>query len=205
MDTRMDAQQQQQALAIRQHLIDTQAGIERFLLTQPLLVPLQPSAIHPLQAVPRIVIRQMLSLKASNTIIARAEAKAAEQGVSGIADLSELDLISCGCSRAKAATITRFAESYYRYPDDIDNWQQLDCETLLKTITSHKGLGLWTASIVAMFHFAHEDLFPLGDSSLRKAVSLLGEHGVILVPERAAPYRTYLASYLWQLLDQARI
>ncbi|RUO81258.1 3-methyladenine DNA glycosylase [Idiomarina tyrosinivorans] len=193
------------AESIRQHLIDTQPGIERFLLTHPLVPVLEPSGIHPIEAVPRIVIRQMLSLKASDTIIGRVEAKAAEQGLRRIADVDEMSLIECGCSRAKAKTISRFAEAYQRDPQAIDNWQNLAVDELLREITSHKGLGMWTASIVAMFHFANEDLFPLQDSSLRKAVGLMIEHGVELTPERASPYRTYLASYLWQLLDQARI
>lgn len=193
------------ATEIRDHLIGTQPGIERWLLEHPLVPVLKPSGLHPVEALPRIVIRQMLSGKASETIIARAEAKAAEQGRARIAELAYVDLLDCGISRAKAQTIQRFYENYQLYPTAIDEWHKLPADELLKVITAHKGIGQWTASILAMFHYAREDIFPLGDSSLRKAIMLMGEQGVYIIPERAAPYRTYLASYLWQLLDQKRI
>ena len=77
-------------------------------------------------------------------------------------------------------------------------------EELVKDVTKLKGVGPWTASILAMFHFAHEDLFPIQDSSLRKAIGQLKEQDVFIIPERATPYRTYLACYLWDMLDQSR-
>jgi DNA-3-methyladenine glycosylase II len=76
---------------------------------------------------------------------------------------------------------------------------------LITDVTRLKGVGPWTASILAMFHFAHQDLFPIQDSSLRKAMSLLKDQGILIIPERAQPYRSYLACYLWDMLDQARL
>ena len=97
-------------------------------------------------------------------------------------------------------------EAYWQQSrEKMQQWPLLDCDDLLREVQQIKGVGPWSASILAMFHFAHEDLFPIQDSSLRKAIALLKERDVIIIPERATPYRSYLACYLWQLLDQKRI
>ena len=68
------------------------------------MVTLTPSDMAPIEALPRIVMRQMLSLQASKTIISRVEARAAEQGVR-ITQLSYDDLLECGLSRNKAVAV----------------------------------------------------------------------------------------------------
>lgn len=193
------------AESIRQHLCDTQPGFSRWLAEHSEIEPIQATGLHPMQALPRIIIRQMLSGKASDTIIGRAEAKAREQGRTDIADLDYMDLLECGLSRTKAQTICDFSLSYQQNPSAIDGWQRLNDEALLNAVMAHKGIGRWTASILAIFHYGREDIFPGGDSSLRKAIQLIGEQGVYITPAKSSPYRSYLACYLWQLLDQKRI
>ena len=196
----MDASAEQ----IRQHLIDTQAGIELLMLEVPLQPVLTPSGSHPVEALPRIVIRQMLSLAVSRTLIKRAEDRANELGCR-LAQLPYELLLECGMSRSKATTIGAIEAYYQQYPQQMDNWQNLPTSALLNEVTAIKGVGPWSASILAMFHFAHHDLFPIQDSSLRKAIGLLKERDILVIPERAAPYRSYLACYLWEFLDQARL
>ena len=53
-----------------------------------------------------------------------------------------------------------------------------------------KGVGPWSASILAMFHLLMRIFFPIQDSSLRKAIALLKERDVIIIPDRATPYRS---------------
>ena len=190
---------------IRQHLIDTQPGIDLLLLQLPARGLLTPSETPVIEALPRIIIRQMLSLKASATIIERAEQKAKALKVGCIAYLPPDELTDCGVSRSKAAAINSVAQCHNQQPDRVKAWSRMESAELIKDVTRLKGIGPWTASILAMFHFAHQDLFPLQDSSLRKAISLLKDQDILIIPERAQPYRSYLACYLWDMLDQARL
>ncbi|ATZ74400.1 3-methyladenine DNA glycosylase [Idiomarina sp. X4] len=192
------------AQSIKQHLIDTQPGFDLVLLQLAERAPLEPSNIPVIDALPRIIIRQMLSLKASATIIERTEKEAKLLGLQSIAYLPADNLLSCGVSRTKAAAIQSVAHCQQTEPERIANWAEMTSEELVKDVTKLKGVGPWTASILAMFHFAHEDLFPIQDSSLRKAIGQLKEQDVLIIPERATPYRTYLACYLWDMLDQSR-
>ncbi|MDV6315166.1 3-methyladenine DNA glycosylase [Idiomarina sp. HP20-50] len=190
---------------VRQHLIDTQPGIDLLLLQLPERDLLVPSDTPVIEALPRIIIRQMLSLKASATIIGRVEQKAKDLEAGPIAYLPVEALTLCGVSRSKAAAINSVAHCHRTQPDRIAAWSQMASAELIKDVTRLKGVGPWTASILAMFHFAHEDLFPIQDSSLRKAMSLLKDQDILIIPERAQPYRSYLACYLWDMLDQARL
>ena len=189
---------------IRQHLIDTQAGIELLMLEVPLQPVLEPSDSHPVDALPRIVIRQMLSLMVSRKMIERAEQRA-DAMQCRLAQLPYDQLLECGLSRSKATTIGAINAYYQEHPDRMAQWQHLPTDELLREVTKIKGVGPWSAAILAMFHFAHHDLFPLQDSSLRKAISLLKDRDIIVIPERAQPFRSYLACYLWSFLDQKRL
>ncbi|WP_404398933.1 DNA-3-methyladenine glycosylase family protein [Idiomarina loihiensis] len=190
---------------VRQHLIDTQPGIDLLLLQLPERALLAASETPVIEALPRIIIRQMLSLKASATIIEGAEQKAKALGVGRIAYLPAEELTGCGVSRSKASAINSVAHCHEAQPERIEAWSRMSSTDLIKDVTQLKGIGPWTASILAMFHFAHEDLFPIQDSSLRKAMSLLKDQDILIIPERAQPYRSYLACYLWDMLDQARL
>jgi DNA-3-methyladenine glycosylase II len=192
------------AQSIKQHLIDTQPGFDLVLLQLAERAPLKPSNTPVIDALPRIIIRQMLSLKASATIIERTEKEAKSLGLQTIAYLPTDSLLNCGVSRTKAAAIQSVAHCQQTEPERIVSWASMSSEELLKDVTKLKGIGPWTASILAMFHFAHEDLFPIQDSSLRKAIGQLKEQDILIIPERATPYRTYLACYLWDMLDQSR-
>lgn len=190
--------------AIRQHLIDTQPGIELLMLEVPLQPVLQPSDYHPVEALPRIVIRQMLSLTVSRTLIQRAERKAQALGCR-LSQVPYDQLLECGISRSKATTIGAIEYAYQQAPETMEQWPQLPTAALINEVTAIKGIGPWSAAILAMFHFAHHDLFPIQDSSLRKAIALLKERDIVVIPERAQPYRSYLACYLWEFLDQKRL
>jgi len=192
------------AESITQHLIDTQPGFDLVLLQLPERAPLKPSNTPVIDALPRIIIRQMLSLKASATITERTEQAAKSLGLQSIAYLPTDSLLSCGVSRTKAGAIQSVAHCQKTEPERVASWASMSSEELIRDVTKLKGIGPWTASILAMFHFAHEDLFPIQDSSLRKAISQLKDQDVYIIPERATPYRSYLSCYLWDMLDQAR-
>ncbi len=46
---------------------------------------------------------------------------------------------------------------------------------------------------------------PMNDGSIMRVTGLLGQKGNTFEPEKAAPYRSYLALYLWEILDRKLI
>lgn len=160
---------------------------------------LRPRDMHLADAVVRVVVGQMLSAQAARTIFCRLSSLASQRQV-GTWELSPKQLRSCGLSIAKTRTISEFGYALRRAPTMLDEWRSMDAEQLIGTINGFWGMSDWTASILALFYLGHEDVFPIGDGSLMRALQYLArtprERHSTLDPERARPYRSYLALYL---------
>lgn len=152
-----------------------------------------------LDAVIKAVVGQMLSLAAANTIYNRINiARKADHSYTG---LKEAELRACGVSQRKALTIIKFAELYSRDPQRFLNWENLSYDELRKEVNQIWGISDWTASMLAIFTFGLEDVFPERDGTIKRAIDRLEARGVVLVPDEFSPYRSYLALYLWAMID----
>ncbi len=165
------------------------------------------------EALVRVVAGQMLSAQAAATIYERVRLKAAERRLAGSWLLDHDSLRACGLSGGKARTICEIAVRVGRDPAALDHWYALPPDELTAAIKAARGLGDWTASIIGLFYVGHEDIFPHADGSLQRAMVLIeerlragGRRGKRRFdPDRAAPYRSYLAMYLWRALDSGML
>jgi len=189
-------------IAIKDQITLTNPGLSGYLANLPAIRPLHPKDISVLDALSRIIIGQMLSRKAASTIIHRAETLAAKEDKGEIALLSEQEMRSCGISSSKAKAIKLFAEQYFNDVNRYENWRNLESARLFAEVNNHWGLSHWSASMLAIFYFGFEDVYPVNDGSIRRITSLLAQKGITIEPEKAAPHRSYLALYLWEMLDR---
>lgn len=193
------------ATIIKKQIIRSIPNLSAYLVKLQIIEPLHQKDISVLGSISRIVIGQMLSRKASSTIIHRAESLAAKEGKCEIALLSAEEMRSCGISSSKAKAIMLFAEQYFNDVNRYENWRNLDSARLFAEVNKHWGLSHWTASMLAIFYFGFEDVYPMNDGSIKRITSLLAEKGITFEPEKAEPYRSYLALYLWEMLDRKLI
>jgi len=189
-------------IAIKDQITLTYPGLSGYLANLSAIQPLHPKDISVLDALSRIIIGQMLSRKAASTIIYRAESLAAKEDKGEIALLSEQEMRSCGISSSKAKAIKLFAEQYFNDVNRYENWRNLESARLFAEVNNHWGLSHWSASMLAIFYFGFEDVYPVNDGSIRRITSLLAQKGITIEPEKAAPHRSYLALYLWEMLDR---
>jgi len=194
-----------QHVIIKNRLIDSHPLLIDYFARLPEIQRLEPKDITVLDAVSKIVIGQMLSRKAASTIIHRAESLAAKEDKCEIALLSEQDMRSCGISNSKTKAIKLFAEQYFNDEEQYENWRNVDSAELFAEVNKHWGLSHWTASMLAIFYFGFEDVYPVNDGSIKRITRLFEQKGITFEPEKAAPYRSYLALYLWEMLDQKLI
>jgi DNA-3-methyladenine glycosylase II len=192
-------------IAIKDQITLTYPGLSGYLANLPAIQPLHPKDISVLGAISKITIGQMLSRKAASTIIHRVETLAAKEGKYEIALLSEQEMRSCGISSSKAKAIKLFAEQYFNDINRYENWRNLDSPGLFSEINKHWELSHWSASMLAIFYFGFEDVYPVNDGSIKRITGLLELKGITFEPEKAAPYRSYLALYLWEMLDRKMI
>ena len=163
------------------------------------------------EAVVRVVTGQMLSGAVAKAIYERITTSATQQRLAGSWLLDYDTLRTCGLSGSKARTICAFGSKIGEDASALEHWRKIDPEALFQEIKSNKGMGDWTAAIIALFYVGHEDVFPWGDGSLQRAIAVLQRTGARrsrryrFDPDRARPYRSYLALYLWQALDSGML
>lgn len=155
-------------------------------------------------AVTQIVIGQMLSRHAAQTIYKRVEATRIEKKLEGGWKLSATELAAQGVSARKARSIIEFGKKYEKNPKHYENWRKLTYSDLQVEVSSQWGLSTWSADILAISHFGFKDVFPDNDGTLKRAVAILNDSYYLkskFQAEKAKPYRTFLSLYLWRLID----
>lgn len=163
----------------------------------------------PFLTLARAIVGQQISVKAADAVWHRLEA-----GLGGlvappsILALDDEALRSHGLSRQKVLYLQDLSRYFDEERHTIDNWDEMSDEELIKSLTSIRGIGRWTAEMFLIFHLLRPDVFPVDDIGLQKAVfrhyyndakqtlKALRIHG-----ERWKPYRSVATWYLWRSLD----
>ena len=161
----------------------------------------------------RIIAGQQLSSAAAYTIYRRLKQKFEDSVITPamILGSSKEELLTCGLSNAKARYITLIAQAFEEQPNRIEELREMSAEDVLETLQRFKGIGIWSASIFALFYLHHPDVFVWGDVSLKKAIRLLYEEEELSEPKIEAviqpwrPYRSTACLVLWKWLDEGAI
>ena len=158
------------------------------------------------EALVRVVTGQMLSAQAAQTIYERVKCASGARRLPGSWLLDHDSLRACGLSGSKARTICEIGMRIGTDATALDHWYALPPDILLDQIKQYRGMGDWTAAIIALFYVGHEDIFPAADGSIQRAIAIIQGRAKrrkprLFDPGKATPYRSYLAMYLWRALD----
>jgi len=85
---------------------------------------------------------------------------------------------------------------------DVDLCAVDNLEAVVDRLCELPGIGPWTAHLIAMRVYGHDDAFPASDLGLRRAVEQLVGHPVSAseleaLAEPWRPYRAWAAQHLW--------
>ncbi|QIB74811.1 DNA-3-methyladenine glycosylase 2 family protein [Halogeometricum borinquense] len=119
----------------------------------------------------------------------------------------ETALRDVGLSSQKISYIQNVATAFQT--DDLTRSGMADLtdEDVLTRLTEIRGVGDWTAKMYLMFVLGREDVFPVEDLGIRKAMAELyqmDENDRAAMVERAEawrPYRSVASRYLWRVVD----
>jgi len=152
------------------------------------------------------IIAQQLSVKAADTIQKRVMQLVSNPLTPRAYLATEPDALrSAGLSRSKALYIRNLAEA-------VENGltkrtlQVLSDADAIKTLTSIKGIGQWTAEMYLIFGMHRPDVVSFGDAGLQRAARELYNNGkaktgmLEQVSETWKPYRSTACWYLWRSL-----
>jgi AraC family transcriptional regulator of adaptative response / DNA-3-methyladenine glycosylase II len=105
--------------------------------------------------------------------------------------LSEASLQNIGTTRTRAGAIIELSKMVINGEASLNGVN--DYEKYRKTIISIAGIGPWTAEYIALRALGEPDAFPCEDLVLKQQLRKYSD----IHPEEFAPYRSYLAAYLW--------
>ncbi|MBQ2797732.1 MAG: methylated-DNA--[Tidjanibacter sp.] len=141
-----------------------------------------------------IVSQQVASASAERTMRKIADAVGGSVVPATIASLGREGLRKCGVAARKAEWIVSAAERFESGGFGQEELQKLSNEEVVDRLTSLGGVGRWTAEMLLIFSLGREDVLPMGDLGIRKALTVLyGERR--LTAKRWAHYRRLFGPY----------
>jgi DNA-3-methyladenine glycosylase II len=161
-------------------------------------------------ALVRSIISQQISTKAAQSINARLVALGGEpHQPARLIEIGEATLRTVGLSSAKARYVLNLAEAVASRQVPLDEFDDSwDDEAITQSLTTIKGIGVWTAEMFLIFALNRPDILPTSDLGVR--VGLRNRHGLVELPrprdchslaEMWRPYRTIASWYIWKGAD----
>jgi DNA-3-methyladenine glycosylase II len=152
----------------------------------------------------RIVVDQMISLKAGEAIWRRVEKALSPFDPDIILRRREDTLMKLGLSRAKARAFRAIAKAVRDGTCPLDRLHRHTDEEAMTTLCAIAGIGPWTAEIYLLFCLGRADVWPAGDIALQSAVQSAfdlparpSEKEARAIAESWRPWRAVAARLLW--------
>ena len=161
---------------------------------------------HGFATLMRIIVSQQISTKAAAAIWARVEDYFEGNVTSSrVLELIDQNLQGCGLSWRKVEYSKALASRFESGDLNSEGLAEMATNDVIKTLTTIKGFGVWSAEIYAMFALRHSDVFPAGDLALQVAIQQLlaleerpSEKLAREIAERWSPYRSAVSLMLWK-------
>lgn len=156
----------------------------------------------------RTVVGQLVSTAAARTIMERL--LAAHGDVEGIISwamtVDEDAPPAYSLSRAKRKAIAHWGRFVAAHGDPREHWRTQGAEELIASIVALRGLGRWSAHMIAIFGFGHPEIWPDGDAGVMR-VARVAFRGIRKASLRKLirGHETYVALCCWAVLDRGRL
>ncbi len=118
------------------------------------------------------------------------------------------DLRGVGLSSRKVEYIRDLADHFDAGRLHADQWKNMDDESVIRELSSIRGIGRWTAEMFLIFNMVRPDILPLDDVGLIRGISLnyfsgepVTRHEAREVAANWAPWRTVATWYMWRSID----
>jgi DNA-3-methyladenine glycosylase II len=115
-------------------------------------------------------------------------------------------LPSHSLSRAKRKAIAHWGFFIAAHGDPRERWSGLSADELVAEIMALRGLGRWSAHMIAIFGFGHPGIWPEGDAGVMRAARVVFK-GMRqpTVRKLIRGHESHVALCCWALLDKGRV
>lgn len=150
------------------------------------------------------IVNQQLSTQSAEAIRKRLFEKF-EITPDSLLDADDENLADVGLSRQKIDYIRSAAQHFQEDNLSLEKFSEMSDEEVIEELTDIHGVGVWTAKMFMISVLAREDVFPVEDLGIRKAMEkLYGIEDRESMNEKSLdwkPFRSKASLYLWKALD----
>ena len=168
---------------------------------------------NPFFSLCRTIVGQQISTKAADSIWAKFEKKCKNEITpKKVLKLSSNSLKSAGLSRQKVSYLKNIAKNFKTKSFDVKQLKKMEDKEAIEYITRLKGLGVWSAEMFLMFNLNRQDIFPIKDIGLLRAISKNyktsyppSNRFLNKISKLHAGYRTVFTWYMWRSIDPSDV
>ncbi|RXT01548.1 DNA-3-methyladenine glycosylase 2 family protein [Ammoniphilus sp. CFH 90114] len=172
-----------------------------------------PLRVDPFDSLVMSIIGQLLSVKAAGTIYTRFVDLCKVVAPESILLMEDTEFRAAGLSRSKTSYIKDLSSKVISKEVDLYQLDQFSNETVIRILTSVKGVGKWTAEMFLIFSLGRLDVLSLGDVGLQRSAKWLynldkHEDGKACLERKASlwfPYYTIASLYLWEAVNMGYV
>ena len=159
---------------------------------------------NPFESIVTSIINQQLSTQSAEAIRERFF-DSFEITPEALLEADEEDLSDIGLSRQKIDYIKSAARHFIEDGLSAEKFSDMTDEEVIEELTDIHGVGDWTAKMYMISVLAREDVFPVEDLGIRRAMGeIYGLESRSEMREKAEdwrPYRGLASRYLWKSLN----
>lgn len=163
-------------------------------------------------ALARAIAGQQLSIAAARTIWQRFEDSVGSVDPRTVAQVTSSELRTAGLSQAKASYIVALARGVVAGSIDLDGFDGVTDDEVIRQLTRIDGVGRWTAEMFLIFSLGRGDVFSVSDAGLRRAMTWLyglpdsaSASAFEAVAQSWRPHRSAACLYLWEAVNQGMV
>lgn len=157
------------------------------------------------KAVLYAVIGQMLSVKASCSIICRLLNRFGSAGkvISWAEKSAQRQGAVCGVSKRKRSALKAWSAETKKRGRFWEQWPAMELEEFKRDVTGIWGFGNWSADMIAIFYLGRNDVWPETDMGLQNAAkAVFGASAARNFKNYIRGYETVAALYFWEYLNR---
>lgn len=151
------------------------------------------------------IISQQISTKAADTVKERLDKLTGGVSSESLARMTAEDIKSCGMSLRKAEYIHGVATSAVSGDINFNSLHRMDDEDVIMTLSSLRGVGVWTAEMMLIFSLQRPDVMSYLDLGIRRGIMRayglkeLYRSDFDVYRKKFSPYGSIASLYFWRL------
>ena len=160
-------------------------------------------------AIVQNIVSQQISGSAAASILARIETTLGKITPKSVAKTDMQTFRACGVSLRKTEYIKEFAAKVVSGKLDLAAVAKMPDAEVIATLSSLRGIGVWTAEMLLLFTLQRPDILSSGDLGIHRGMRMVYRHRKITKKlfakyrRRLSPYCSIASLYFWMVAGGA--